>query len=69
MKILGVLDQVAARRKALPAQIALAWLLCKPFITAPIVSATSLRQLGEILKAPQITLAREDIASLDAAGH
>jgi aryl-alcohol dehydrogenase-like predicted oxidoreductase len=51
-----------------PAQIALAWLIAKPVITAPIVSATSLRQLGEIMKAPQIRLTREDIAALDAAG-
>jgi aryl-alcohol dehydrogenase-like predicted oxidoreductase len=37
-------------------------------ITAPIVSATSLKQLGEILKAPEIKLAQMDIAALDAAG-
>jgi len=68
MGILSALDEVAARHSALPAQIALAWLIAKPVITAPIVSATSLRQLGEILKAPQIKLSREDIAALDAAG-
>ena len=68
MGILSALDEVAARHSALPAQIALAWLIAKPIITAPIVSATSLRQLGEILKAPQIKLSREDIAALDAAG-
>ncbi|MGA7386578.1 MAG: aldo/keto reductase [Pseudolabrys sp.] len=68
MGILKALDEVAARHSALPAQIALAWLIAKPIITAPIVSATSLRQLGEILKAPQINLSREDIAALDAAG-
>ena len=68
MGILRALDEVAARHSALPAQIALAWLIAKPIITAPIVSATSLRQLGEILKAPQINLSREDIAALHAAG-
>ena len=68
MGILSALDEVAARHSALPAQIALAWLIAKPIITAPIVSATSLRQLGEILKAPQIKLSREDVAALDAAG-
>ncbi|MGB8896352.1 MAG: aldo/keto reductase [Pseudolabrys sp.] len=68
MGILKALDEVAARHSALPAQIALAWLIAKPIITAPIVSATGLRQLGEILKAPQINLSREDIAALDAAG-
>ena len=67
-RILKALDDVAARHSALPAQIALAWLIAKPIITAPIASATSLRQLGEILKAPQIKLSREDIAALDAAG-
>jgi len=65
---LGAVDKVAASYGALPAQIALAWLIAKPVITAPIVSATSLKQLAEILKAPQIKLAQEDIAVLDAAG-
>jgi len=66
LRILQVLDGVAARHKALPAQIALAWLIGR--ITAPIVSATSLKQLGEILKAPHIRLSQDDIAALDAAG-
>ncbi|HEY7997225.1 MAG TPA: aldo/keto reductase [Pseudolabrys sp.] len=66
LRILKVLDAVAARHAALPAQIALAWLIGR--ITAPIVSATSLKQLAEIMKAPQIKLTREDIAALDAAG-
>jgi aryl-alcohol dehydrogenase-like predicted oxidoreductase len=68
MRILRALEDVAARHHAVPAQIALAWLLSKRFITAPIVSATSLKQLGEILKAPQIKLSREDIDTLDAVG-
>jgi aryl-alcohol dehydrogenase-like predicted oxidoreductase len=65
MRILKALDEVAARRGALPAQIALAWLIGR--ITAPIVSATSVRQLGEILQAPQITLAPDDLTALDQA--
>jgi len=68
MRILKAIDEVAARHHAVPAQIALAWLIAKPYITAPIVSATSLKQLGEILKAPEIKLTSEDIAALDAAG-
>jgi aryl-alcohol dehydrogenase-like predicted oxidoreductase len=68
MRILKALDTVAARHNALPAQIAIAWLIAKPFITAPIVSATSRRQLDEILKAPDIRVSNEDIAALDAAG-
>jgi aryl-alcohol dehydrogenase-like predicted oxidoreductase len=68
LRILKVVDTVAARHNAVPAQIALAWLIAKPFITAGIVSATSLQQLGEILKAPQIKLTQEDLAMLDAVG-
>jgi aryl-alcohol dehydrogenase-like predicted oxidoreductase len=66
--ILKVLGEVAARHNVLQAQIALAWLIAKPGITAPIVSATSLQQLGEITKAPEIKLSPADIAALDAAG-
>ena len=66
LRILKVLDAVAARHAALPTQIALAWLIGR--ITAPIVSATSLKQLAEIMKAPAIKLTRDDIAALDAAG-
>jgi aryl-alcohol dehydrogenase-like predicted oxidoreductase len=68
MRILGALDKVAAHHNAAPAQIALAWLIAKPIISAPIVSVTSLKQLGEILKAPQIKLSPADVAALDAAG-
>ena len=48
-------------------QIALAWLIAQPLVTAPIVSATSLGQLNEILKAPQIELTADDIATLNGA--
>jgi aryl-alcohol dehydrogenase-like predicted oxidoreductase len=48
------------------AQVAIAWLIAKPIITAPIASATSRKQLEEIIKAPDIKLSREDIAALDA---
>lgn len=68
LRILKVVDAVAARHSARPAQIALAWLIAKPFITAPIVSVTSLKQFGEIRKSLEITLSREDIETLDAAG-
>jgi aryl-alcohol dehydrogenase-like predicted oxidoreductase len=66
--ILGVLDGVASRHGVAPAQIALAWLMAKPFITAPIVSATSRKQLDEILKAPNIKLTAEEVSALDKAG-
>ena len=44
--------EVGARHNATPAQIAIAWLIARPPITAAIASATSLAQLDEILKAP-----------------
>ena len=68
LRILKTLDEVAARYEATPAQIALAWLIAKPGITAPIVSATSLKQLAEIMKAPGIKLASGHMAALDAVG-
>ena len=67
LRILAALDEVAARRGATPAQVALAWLIARPGITAPIVSATSVAQLKEILGAARLQLAAEDIAALDAA--
>ena len=67
LRILAALDVVAAQRAATPAQVALAWLMARPGITAPIVSATSVAQLGEILAAVRLLLAPEDIAALNAA--
>lgn len=67
LRILSALDTVAKRHGATPAQIALAWLLARPSITAPIASATSLPQLAEILKAPGIRLSGEDITALNDA--
>ena len=65
--ILSALDAVAARHQASPAQVAIAWLIAQPFITAPIASATSLKQLDEIMKAPQLKLTTDDLAALNRA--
>ncbi|HWW65796.1 MAG TPA: aldo/keto reductase [Sphingomonadaceae bacterium] len=65
--ILAALDEVAARHGARPAQIALAWLMARPSITAPIASATNLDQLAELMAAARISLGQEDMARLDAA--
>jgi aryl-alcohol dehydrogenase-like predicted oxidoreductase len=67
-RILAALDQVAARTGATPTQIAIAWLIGKPAVTAPIASATSVAQLEELLKAASLTLDAEAMAMLDAAG-
>ena len=55
------------RHKATPAQVALAWLIARPSVTAPIASATSLEQLHDILKAVELKLDKQDIDSLNAA--
>jgi aryl-alcohol dehydrogenase-like predicted oxidoreductase len=67
VRILAVLDGVAQRNEATPAQVALAWLLSRPGVTAPIVSATSVEQLAETLKAATLTLSAEDLAELTEA--
>lgn len=65
--ILKALDEVAARHRVTPTQVSLAWLIARKSVTAPIVSATSMAQLSDILKSAAIKLSAEDIAALDQA--
>lgn len=67
MGVLAALDAIAARHRATPAQVAIAWLMARPAITAPIVSATSETQLKEIVGAATVTLTAEDVWELDRA--
>lgn len=67
LAILKALDQVSEQYNANPASIALAWLIARPSVTAPIASVTSLTQLEDLVKAASIKLATEDIAILDDA--
>src|SRR5256885_1851096 len=64
---LAALDAVAARRDATCAQVALAWLMAKPAIAAPIASATSVAQVTELMGALRIKLSAADVAQLDTA--
>jgi aryl-alcohol dehydrogenase-like predicted oxidoreductase len=66
-RILAALDEVAAETHATPAQVALAWLIARPGITAPIASATSLKQLDDLIAATRLRLTPDAIARLDAA--
>ena len=66
-KVLAAMDAVSAGTGATLAQIALAWIMAKPAIGAPIASATSVAQLRDIMGALDVTLSAEDIAALDAA--
>lgn len=65
--ILAALDEVSAALGATPAQVALAWQIARPGISAPIASATSVRQWLELAPAAQLQLPAEHIARLDAA--
>jgi aryl-alcohol dehydrogenase-like predicted oxidoreductase len=66
-RILAALDAVAAPHEATPAQVALAWLLRKPAVTAPIASATTIEQLDELIGALSLELSPEDMRRLDDA--
>ncbi|HET9364357.1 MAG TPA: aldo/keto reductase, partial [Candidatus Angelobacter sp.] len=66
-RILQALDQVAEKRQATPAQVALAWLMARPSITAPIASATSVQQLNDLARATQLELDRGSIELLNKA--
>ncbi|WP_018899287.1 aldo/keto reductase [Rhizobium sp. 2MFCol3.1] len=68
LKILAALDTVATETGAKPAEIALAWLLRKKGVTAPIASATSLSQLDSLTKSATLSLSDEAMALLDKAG-
>ncbi|GAB2782323.1 aldo/keto reductase [Dyella kyungheensis] len=65
--VLDALDKVAKAHGATPAQVALAWLIARPSVTAPIASATSVAQLKELLGGVELQLSREDIVALDRA--
>ncbi|MCO6416400.1 aldo/keto reductase [Siccirubricoccus sp. KC 17139] len=66
-KVLDALDAVARARGATPAQVAVAWLLAKPAVTAPIASATSEAQIDDLVKAASLKLGAAEVAALDAA--
>lgn len=65
--VLAALDKVSEKHQSQPATVALAWLLANPLITAPIVSATSERQLQTIFDAPKLELGSEDLEILNQA--
>jgi 1-deoxyxylulose-5-phosphate synthase len=64
-RVVGRVAQVAAARAVLRAQIALAWLLAKPVITAPIVGATKLHHLDDALASLEVKLSADEIAALE----
>jgi len=67
LRILGALDEVAARHDATPAEAALAWIIARPGVTAPIASATSLEQMESLIRSVSLKLTGADIKALDEA--
>jgi aryl-alcohol dehydrogenase-like predicted oxidoreductase len=65
-EVVDALRQVALDRALPAAQIALAWLLHKPGVTAPIVGATKLRHLDDALQAVDVELTADEIATLES---
>lgn len=66
-RILDALDEVSVRNHAKPAEVALAWLIARKGVTAPIASATNLAQLESLVKAAHLNLPGEDLSILDEA--
>ncbi|KGM30640.1 aldo/keto reductase [Inquilinus limosus] len=69
LRILDALDTVAEAHGVRPATVALAWLIARPGITAPIASATSPEQLEDQIAATRLTLTADEITLLDEAGR
>lgn len=65
--ILAALDDIAGAHNATPAQVALAWIMARPSITAPIASASRIEQLGDLIASVSLSLTSQDIARLNTA--
>ncbi|MBL8903247.1 MAG: aldo/keto reductase, partial [Rhizobiales bacterium] len=68
MQILEALDQVAKRHNARSAEVALAWVMAQPGVTAPIASATSVEQVRSLVRAASLNLEVADLALLSGTG-
>ena len=67
--IIDALEQGAKRLKATSAQVAVAWLIAWPTVTAPIASATSIAQLKELIGATKLQLGETSMEFLNRASH
>lgn len=66
-RIVAALDEVAGQLGVTPAQVAIAWLIARPAVTAPIASATRSAQLGELIAATELKLGEIQLGLLDKA--
>ncbi|WP_084399988.1 aldo/keto reductase [Henriciella aquimarina] len=67
MALLDLMEEVAHAHDATMAQVALAWLMARPSVTAPIASATRMAQLEDIMAAAELRLSAEEMNKLNAA--
>ena len=67
VRILDALGEVSGRHSTTPARVAIAWLLTRPSVTAPIASATSVEQLDDLIEATRLVLDEASIELLDHA--
>jgi aryl-alcohol dehydrogenase-like predicted oxidoreductase len=68
-KILDALDQISTDLNTTPATVALAWLLTRPTVVAPISSATSVGQLKDLIKATELTLSKASVDLLNGSSR
>lgn len=68
-RILAALDEIAETHKVNPAAVALAWLIARPSITAPIASATNVVQINDFCAAAALRLSQDEIVKLNDAGR
>lgn len=67
LHIVAALEEIARQLNSTPARVAIAWLIARPSVTAPIASATSLAQLNDLIEATQLKLDASVIEQLDQA--
>ncbi len=67
-RVLKALDDMAAAKGVKQAEVAVAWLMHKKAVTAPIASATTLEQMESLVRSAQVKLSAQDMAALDVAG-
>jgi aryl-alcohol dehydrogenase-like predicted oxidoreductase len=67
--VILALESVASSHNASTATVALAWLLAKPTVTAPLASATTLDQLSELLAVVNLQLSTDELTALDEASR
>ena len=66
-RILSALDDIATAHDAQPAEVAVAWLIAQPGVTAPIASATTLEQVDSLIRSASLPLSAAELAQLDTA--